>query len=86
MSKIKGFSAEKIEKESKEKSKYFGFKKDFEDFKYENGWGKLRKSGKMLAKGIANVGIFTVTEVIPKIPEVIEKQKNNMEKQREKEK
>ena len=70
--------------ETKEKSKYFGFKNDFDDFKYENGWGKLRKSGKILAKGVANVGIFTITEILPGMVEnmgkVVEREKAKREK------
>lgn len=70
------------------KSKYFSISEDFEEIRY--GWeGKrVKAAGKLLLKSAANMGIFTVTEVIPNIPKELAKQvlknPNATEEQKEK--
>lgn len=70
------------------KSKYFSISEEFEEIRF--GWeGKrLKAAGKLLFKGVANLGIFSVTEVIPNIPKALAKEilknPNSTEEQKEK--
>lgn len=70
------------------KSKYFSMSEEFEEIRY--GWeGKrVKAAGKLLFKGAANLGIFTVTEVIPNLPKALAKEvlknPNTTEEQKEK--
>ncbi|KOR32954.1 hypothetical protein TI05_03955 [Achromatium sp. WMS3] len=55
-----------------DESKYFKMRDALDDFNYS--FGAKEKTGaalKILGKSIFNVGMFTVTEIIPRIPGAI---------------
>lgn len=59
---------------TEKKSKYFSMSEDVEEIRY--GWEdkKLKATGMLLLKSVANLGIFTATEVIPNLPKALAKE------------
>lgn len=65
-------------------AKYFGFQNNIEEMKLAFAPGqKLLIGGKMLLKGVANVGIFMATEMPVEMAKQILKMENATEEQKE---
>lgn len=61
-----------------DKSKYASLADDIDEFRYSSGAGAKTLAGaKIFAKGFFNLGVFAITEAIPKI---VEEQKKSIDK------
>lgn len=65
-------------------AKYFGFQNNIEEMKLAFAPGqKLLIGGKMLLKGVANIGIFIATEMPVEMAKQILKMENTSDEQKE---
>ena len=65
--------------------KYLGFQNNIEEMKLAHAPGqKLLIGGKMLLKGVANIGIFAITEMPVEMAKQILKMENASDEQKEK--